>query len=112
MSHRVTTQTEIKDKALAIQALKAGGFSFSEQGTNLTVTSGPMRNATINLSTGLVSGDTDFHSKDDLGALRQAYAEAKYKKECQKQGISVDSRKVITVNGQQVIRLECTAAFG
>lgn len=107
MSHRVTTQTEIKDKTLAIQALKAAGYSYSESGNTLRITSGPLNRAAIDLRTGEVSGDTDYHTKDDLGALRQNYAEAKYLKECNMQGILVESREVLS-NG--VVRLHCSMA--
>lgn len=107
MSHRVTTQTEIKDRALAIQALKKSGCSYTERDSTLTVTSGVLNRATINLRTGEVSGDTDYHSKDVLGALRQSYAEAKYEKECQLQGITINGREVLQ-NGD--IRLLCSMA--
>ncbi len=95
MSHRVTTKTEIKDKALAAQALKIAGMGYQDMGTSLRITSGKMCNATINLQTGEISGDTDYgHTNKSLGALRQAYGEAKYRAECMKQGINITSREV------------------
>lgn len=96
MSHRVTTETEIKDKALATQACKAAGVSYVEQGNDmLRFTSGKLNNATLDLRTGRISGDTDYgHTNEGLGALMQHYGEAKYRMECLKQGIAIESRLV------------------
>lgn len=96
MSHRVTTETEIKDKALAIAALKTAGISYVEQGNDvLRFTSGRMANASLDLRTGRITGDTDYgHTQDGLGVLRQNYGEAKYRQECLKQGVSIESREV------------------
>ena len=94
MSHRVTVQTEIKDKACAIDALKSAKCRFEESGDTIRVTSGQWSNVTINLKTGEVSGDTDYrgHTAANLGLLRQNYAEAKYLSEVRKVGGTVDSR--------------------
>lgn len=109
MSHRVTTKTEIKDKDLAIQALKKAGYDYSEDGQRIHVTSGPMRNATINLASGDVTGDTDHrHTQEKLGALRKYYTEAKFRKEAMKQGITIETREVMK-NGN--IRMVCHAHF-
>jgi hypothetical protein len=105
MSHRVTTQTEIKDKGLAIQALKHAGLSYREVGDQISITSGRMANSTIDLRTGTISGDTDHgHTRETLGMLRQYYGEAKYRAECAKQGISIESR---AVNKEGHIVLTC-----
>ncbi len=95
MSHRVTTETEMKDREILKSACKQQGVSYSEQGNNIRFTSGPLANATLDLSTGRVSGDTDYgHSRQTMGALKQAYGEAKYTFECVKQGIQIESREV------------------
>jgi len=95
MSHRVTTQTEIKDKALAIQAANSAGISFTEDANGLRFTSGSMKNAVLNLKTGEITGDTDYgHTTDKLGLFRMHYGEAKYKLECARQGIMVESRQM------------------
>lgn len=105
MSHRVTTRTEIKDKSIAIQALKSAGFAYAERGETLSVTSGPMSGANIDLRTGVITGDTDRrHSQKSLGSLRKHYTEAKFRKEALKQGHQVESRQVLK-NG--TIRLIC-----
>ena len=106
MSHRVTTQSEIKDRALATQAAKAAGITFVEEGDRLRFTSGTLMHATLDLRTGLISGDTDHgHTDAKLGVLRQHYSEAKYNLECTRQGIMVESR---TVTREGHIRLECS----
>lgn len=105
MSHRVTTATEIKDKALAIQAAKAAGVGVVEEGNTLRFTSGDLRNAVLDLRTGRITGDTDYgHTEEKLGALRLHYSEAKYTLECARQGIMVESR---TVNKDGHVELIC-----
>lgn len=105
MSHRVTTSTEIKDKALAIQAAKAAGVSFSEEGDTLRFTGGDLKNAVLNLKTGQITGDTDYgHTAEKLGLLKMHYSEAKYNLECARQGIMVESR---TVNQNGEVELIC-----
>jgi hypothetical protein len=95
MSHRVTTRTEIKDKDLAKAALQQAGYSFSEYGNTLTITSGDLRNASLNLDTGDITGDTDYrHSESKFGALKQYYSEQKYKKELSRNGGYIESRAV------------------
>jgi len=106
MSHRITTKTEIKDKKLAITALKASGWSYTENGNTLQIHDGPMRRAAINLSTGVISGDTDIHRRDHAGlaALNQGYSEAKFRQEALKQGHQILWRKE-EQNGR--IRMRC-----
>jgi hypothetical protein len=95
MSHRVTVQTEIKDKALAIEALKAAGVSYREQGNTLQLTGGNYNNAVINLATGQITGDTDWgHDAGKLGLLRQNYTEAKFRAEAFRTGVSITDRVV------------------
>lgn len=103
MSHRITTKTQITDKNLAEKALKASGWSYNVDGRSIYVTSGPMRNASINLATGGIVGDTDYHSKDSLGALRQQYSLAKVKAECAKQGHTIESQRVDSKTGEIVL---------
>jgi len=96
MSHRVTTETEIKDKALLAQACKTANVSFSEMGNEtIRFTSGPLSNAVLDLKSGRITGDTDYgHTKSGLDTLKQHYGEAKYKNECSRQGIQIESRSV------------------
>lgn len=95
MSKRITTETEIKDMEIAQKALRDAGMTFKADGSYIHITSGALANATINLTTGLVEGDSDFkHTKSSLGILRQHYAEAKLVHELAKQGGYVESRNV------------------
>jgi len=96
MSHRVTTETEMKDRELVKAACKAQGVSFSDSaGNTIHFTGGKLQGASLDLKTGRISGDTDYgHNAKTLGALRQAYGEAKYRFECARQGIQIESREV------------------
>ena len=106
MSHRVTTSTEIKDKSLAMQAAKAAGLSFVEEGNGLRFTSGTLNRAVLDLRTVTLSGDTDHgHTTEKLSLLKLHYSEAKYKLECARQGIMVESR---VVNKDGEVELICS----
>ena len=110
MSHRVTQKTDITNKELATTALKNVGWSFVEQSNSvLRITSGPMSHSTIDLRTGTVTGDSDWHSRDTLGALRQHYSEALVQQENLKKGAMVESREVLA-NGD--IRIVASAHLG
>lgn len=104
MSHRVTTKTEITDREMAIAALNRAKYSFTSQGNTLTITSGPLNRAIIDLTTGEVTGDTNYHGKDSLGLIRQVYSEEKYVRELRRIGASITSREVLR-NGD--IKLTC-----
>lgn len=111
MSHRVITQTEIKDKALAIQALKQANMAFTDHGNTLHITSGSIAGAVVDLTTGEITGDTDRgHRRDDngLGVLKRYYAEAKVREQCTLQGITIEER-IVEKNG--AIRLRCQGHF-
>lgn len=96
MSRRITTKTSITDKDLAEQALKQAGIQYQDQGTSIRFTSGEMANATLDLTTGTISGDSDFgHTKERLvGLLRQHYSEAQVKREYAKLGAVIDERQI------------------
>ncbi len=108
MSHRVTVQTSMTEKAHLITALKESKIAFSEQGDLIHCSSGQLNRATINMKTGAVSGDSDFHSTEDLGVLRQAYSLAKYKAELFTQGGSINSQTTDAVGN---IILKCSAGL-
>jgi hypothetical protein len=110
MSHRVTVQTEIKEKEHALSALKSQKIEYREQGDTIHLLSGDYSGSSINLKSGMItSGDTDYHRVDagKLGLLRQAYAEAKFKAEAFKQGIEISDR---TLNRDGEIVLRCRTA--
>jgi hypothetical protein len=94
MSRRISTQTEIKDKDLAIAALNQAGITHEVIGNTIRMSSGFMANATLDLNTGTVTGDSDFgHSSSNLGLLRQYYSEAKVRAEWLKSGAVIDERQ-------------------
>ena len=95
MSRRIYTKTLITDKVLALQALKQAGIQYEDRGTTIRFLSGGMANATLDLTTGTISGDSDFgHTKEGLvGLLRQHYSEAQIKREYAKLGTVVDERQ-------------------
>lgn len=94
MSRRITNKLNITDRDLAKEALNLAGCEFQEQGKTLFITSGLLRNASLNLETGDISGDSDFgHSAAKFGALRQYYAEAKVRQDYAKNGTTVDEKQ-------------------
>ena len=96
MSRRITNKVDITERDLAIEALALANYSYLEEGSNLVVTgSGPLRNATVNLRSGEVIGDSDFgHTEEAFGVLRQYYAEAKVRAECLKSGTTIEEREI------------------
>lgn len=114
MSHRLTVSTDIKDREACIDALKANQVGWTESGSVLTLTTAPYNNTTINLKTGQVrSGDVDNSRnadgtrirQDQVGILRQWYAEHKFRNECMKEGTEILDRQEIMENGKKVILL-------
>ena len=104
MSKRITARTSIKDKNLAIDALKNAGYSYRDEGGALCITSGNLVNARINLATGEVSGDSDYrHDAKTMLRLQQAYAEAEFNHKLHLRGGTVESR-VVTDTGEVKVR--------
>lgn len=97
MSHRIATKTTINDKDLAISALRAKGWQYSVKGNTISVLSGPLNRAHINLDSGEIEGDTDFHGwkGDSLLALNQAYAEAAVRQQVALKGGYVESTETL-----------------
>jgi hypothetical protein len=81
------------EKSIAIAALTSAKLSFTEQDDVLYVNKGGGRqNFSINLKTGSITGDSDYHKADELGLLRQHYSLAKFLKEAQDQGHQVQNQ--------------------
>lgn len=107
MSHRVTTDTEIKNREFALSALKKIGTPFKDLGKNkLEVRSGKST-GTLDLATGTITGDTDRWHAPDFDLLKQHYAEEAYVAELHRQGASVQSREV-DKEGNIVITFQTT----
>lgn len=95
MSRRITNKVDITERDVAIDALKLADLSFVAKGEHtLVITSGALKNATLDLRTGSVYGDSDFgHTEESFGVLRQYYAEAKLRLECMKNGTTIEERQ-------------------
>jgi len=96
MSKRVTTLTEVKDRAIAEKALRDSAMGFRSDGATIYITSGALAGATIDLTTGVVSGDDMTHSAASMGKLRQLYSEAKMRLMIANQGGSIQSTKTLS----------------
>jgi hypothetical protein len=108
MSHSIQIQTKITNKAAAEKALQAQKWDFSSSDYSIRVTNGPLKGANIDLKTGKIVGDTDWHDKASLGALDQPYAEVLLMEELQTQGGFVESREVLK---DGTIRIVATASY-
>lgn len=95
MSRRITTKSEMTDKELVMQAARLSGIAAHDLGTTIQFLSGQMRNATLDLRTGTITGDSDYgHTSAGLGVLRQHYSEAQVRREFMKNGTNVSERQV------------------
>lgn len=99
-----TFRSEITDKDLASNALRAAGIEFRVRGRMVRLTSGDFAGTKIDLRTGAISTTL---AQGKVGVLRQHYAEAKYRAECARQGIEVASRSV-DANGDIVLMCRVT----
>jgi len=114
MSHRLTIKTSINDREALIDALRNNKVQFSESQQVFTLKTGIYNGTTVDLRTGKVSsGDVDAvrHTtgnqvtKSDVSILRQWYAEAKYRRESEKEGVQIIGRDVVEENGEKVVVL-------
>jgi hypothetical protein len=91
MSRAITLTTNMTDKGLTIQALGKLRLEYEEMGgSSLRITSGPLANATIDLTTGKMTGDSDHgHHKDAFLKLQDRYLEAETRRAYARQGIQI-----------------------
>lgn len=93
MSHRVTTQTEVRDRTLAEAALRQMGCNFTAEGNGIRINSGPLSRTFVDLGTGVIEGDTDDrHTTSSLRSLSAFYAEAKIRSDVMLRGGSINDR--------------------
>ena len=110
MSRRITTQSQIKDREFAIKTLKSLSANYQDAGNDtFRITSGSLRNATLDLKTGNIFGDSDNHSRSAIEEIRRKYTELKYRDTIFKQGATVESR---TVQDNEDVVLHCCKVFG
>lgn len=96
MSHRITTQTKVTDREIAEAALNKAGWAFRTSGNSISIQGGPLNRATIDLATGKISGDTDWHSSDTLGSLNRYYGEAMVEKQVMESGGYIEGERIET----------------
>lgn len=94
MSHRITSKTEMTDRALAEKSLRLAGMTFQTQGNTISITGGSLRGARLDLRTGVITGDTDWH-QGHMDDLKQSYAEAKVLQTIEMEGHTVENREVL-----------------
>jgi hypothetical protein len=95
MGDRVTTETELREAGLVEGALRAAGFEFTREDETFVITAGDIT-ATIDRRTGRVTSESVEMPKK-FGLLRQHYAEAKYRAECERQGITGEIAPIVHV---------------
>lgn len=103
MSRRISFKSEIKDPDLALKALDSLDMSYRHTGDTIQIMSGTLQGCTVNLKTGEVIGDSDYHT-GKLGALRQAYSEQDFRRAAARSGNTIESR---TVNAKGEIKILC-----
>lgn len=94
MSHRVTTDTEIKSRDAALVAFKTANAQVRDLGSNKFEVRSGRSVGTLDLGTGQIVGDTDRWHAPDFDLLKQHYAEEVYTSELRRQGAVVQSREV------------------
>lgn len=113
MSHRITYESKITDRDLALKALDSLGMTYQESGDSIIVTSGVLNRAILHPKVGKIDTDSDDHSSEDLNKLKIAYTEMQARREYSRNGVSVVSRQVVTYQGiEGVVLLKCRRAFG
>src|SRR5271165_992613 len=94
MSKRITTQTEITDLSICMDAFKSAGVKFGKQTDDKYEVRMGRSVGVLDLRTGQIEGDDmSFHS-GDFDVLKQHYAEQKYMWELRRRGASIHSREV------------------
>lgn len=115
MSQRVMTETSIDNIELLREAAKAIDVPIKESGDRVDFGgrwSGPAQyqgayGSGIDVKTGQLFYDVEFFKAEQFDPLKQAYAEAKYKLECMRQGVQIESREV---DAQGQVVLMCSLA--
>lgn len=77
MSHKITIKTEITDKAAVVRACEDKGWAYEiASETRVDFKTGPLGGARLELKTGAITGDSDFHSEGKAIEFSVAYSEA------------------------------------
>jgi hypothetical protein len=92
MGEQVTVETEMKDATILTTALQATGMT-SKIGKRKAVLSDGEATASLDFKTGRLTYRAGPMA-GKIGRLRQLYAEAGYRAECERRGITVEGRTV------------------
>jgi hypothetical protein len=117
MSKRTEVKTTMTDKRFVIEAFKREGLQYEEMSdTVLRITSGTLEHATLDLTTGILTGDSDYgHRPSSIGKLNRHYSEALARFRAMRNGAQIQSCKEekvqVNVHGRMVeqtqVRLHC-----
>lgn len=104
MSRRVTLQTKLQNGDILKAALTKANCTYSQEGSNyIRITSGEFRNVMVNLTTGDVSGDSDYrHTEQLLSRLNVVYNEELTMREANMEGAMLTNRQEMK-NGEVVL---------
>lgn len=94
MSKKVTTQTEITDRSICLEAFKSAGLNFREVTEHTFEVRMAHSVGTLDLRTGKIEGDDMSFRNVDFDTLKQHYAEKKYVWELRKRGASIHNREI------------------
>lgn len=103
MSHVITTNTEITKAEPAKAALEENGWDYQELDSRIQVRSGPLGGATIDLATGKIHGDTDYHDNKKLNALNAPYAKHMVMQDIQGRGGVIESNEVMSDGNLRIV---------
>jgi hypothetical protein len=113
MSHRITYESKIVDRDLAVVALKSLNMAYQDINETLRITSGPLNGSVINLSTGKIESDSDWNHSNHINSLKIAYTEADARRDYNRTGVSITGRQVVNYQGVEgVVILHCHRAVG
>ena len=94
MSRRIAMKVGMTNRELVVGALKNAGYSYSESGNRINILSGPLSRASINLASGELEGDSDYHTSVEVDGLKQFYRESAVRADYAKNGGQMTERTV------------------
>jgi len=94
MSRRITVKTQISNRDLAVQALSKLGAAYQVSENTITITSGPIPRGVLDLTTGILTTDSDYGNAKKYNLFQQAYSEVQIMAECLKEGTVIEQRIV------------------
>ena len=96
MSKRIVITTELTDKAALERACKAKNWAYEARETQFHFQNGPGGRGYVELKTGRFHGDSDWHTKERMAPLVQAYGEALWMNRFGENNGYLESRTVLS----------------